>query len=130
LVAASRSDTEDFEADETARISWDKHTGKPSSFSIIILISESVLADTRYTFYITNQRFLFNGEMKLYRRSIQVGGGKLYSKRIRIIIIKLANKRFIFLENSLFIPRLKYMFVLVKKLIRNQLISQFDRDRM
>jgi hypothetical protein len=61
--------------------------------------------------------------MKPYRRSIQVGGGKFYSERIRIIVIKLANGRFIFLENSLFMPRLGYIFVLAKKLVRNQLIS-------
>jgi hypothetical protein len=64
--------------------------------------------------------------MKLYKRNIQVRGGKLYSKGIGIIIIKLANKQFIFLENNLFVPKLGYILVLVKKLVRNQLIGQFD----
>jgi hypothetical protein len=119
--ARKASDTE-----ETAGISWDDHKGKPSSFSIIILISESAPTDTRCTSYMTNQRSLFNREMKPYRRSIQVKGRRLYSEGIGIIIIKLANKRFIFLENSLFILKLGYILVLAKKLVRNQLISQFD----
>jgi hypothetical protein len=61
--------------------------------------------------------------MKPYKRNIQVGGGKFYSERIRIIIIKLANKRFIFLKNNLFVLRLGYMFILAKKLVGNQFIS-------
>jgi hypothetical protein len=64
--------------------------------------------------------------MKLYKQSIQVRSRRLYSKEIRIIIIKLANKRFIFLKNNLFVPKLGYILVLAKKLVRNQLISQFD----
>jgi hypothetical protein len=61
--------------------------------------------------------------MKLYKQSIQVRGGRFYLERIGIIIIKLINKRFIFLENSLFVFKLGYIFVLAKKLVRNQLIS-------
>jgi hypothetical protein len=123
LVAASRSNTKDSETNKTTRISLDKHTGKPSSFFIIISISESTPTDTRYISYIANQRFLFSGEMKLYRKNIQVGSGKFYLESIRIIVIKLANKRFIFLKNNLFIPRLRYIFVLIKKLVRNKFIG-------
>jgi hypothetical protein len=68
--------------------------------------------------------------MKPYRRSIQIGGGRLYLEGIRIIIIKLINKRFIFLENSLFIFKLGYIFTLVNKLIKNQFINQFDYYQM
>jgi hypothetical protein len=75
--------------------------------------------DTGCTLYITNQCFLFNSEMKPCRRSIQVGGGRFYSEGIGIIVIKLANKRFIFLENNLFVPKLRYILVLVKKLVGN-----------
>jgi hypothetical protein len=56
-----------------------------------------------------------------------VGGKKFFSKNIKIIIIKLINKRFIFLKNNLFILNLKYIFVLVKKLIKNELIEKFDQ---
>jgi hypothetical protein len=48
---------------------------------------------------------------------------RFYSKEMGIIIIKLTNKRFIFLENNLFIFKLGYIFVLAKKLVRNQFIS-------
>jgi uncharacterized protein YpmS len=78
LVAISRSDSKASDTEKTARINWDNYKDKLSSLFIIIPISESVPADTRYTLYITNQRFLFSGEMKLYRRSIQVGGRRFY----------------------------------------------------
>jgi hypothetical protein len=55
-----------------------------------------------------------------------MGGGKLFSENIKIIIIKLTNKRFIFLENNLFISNLEYIFILAKKLIKNELIRKFD----
>jgi hypothetical protein len=61
--------------------------------------------------------------VKLYRQSIQVRGRRFYLEGIGTIVIKLANKRFIFLENNLFVPKLGYIFVLVKKLVRNQFIS-------
>jgi hypothetical protein len=64
--------------------------------------------------------------MKLYKQNIQVKGRRLYLEGIGIIIIKLANRQFIFLENNLFVPKLGYIFVSAKKLVRNQLISQFD----
>jgi hypothetical protein len=64
--------------------------------------------------------------MKPYKQNIQVKGGRFYLEGIGIIVIKLANKRFIFLENNLFVFKLGYIFVLVKKLVRNQLIGQFD----
>jgi hypothetical protein len=57
--------------------------------------------------------------MKLYKRSIQVGGGRFYLEGIGIIVIKLANKRFIFLENNLFVSKLGYILVLAKKLVGN-----------
>jgi hypothetical protein len=123
LVTASRSDSEASDTKETAGINWGDYKNKPSSFFIIIPISESVLADTRYILYITNQYFLFNSEIKLYKQSIQIKGRRFYLEGIRIIIIKLANKQFIFLENSLFVPKLGYIFVLAKKSVRNQLIS-------
>jgi hypothetical protein len=41
-------------------------------------------------------------------------------------MIKLINKQFIFLENNLFIPNLKYIFILAKKLIGNKLIEKFN----
>jgi hypothetical protein len=66
-----------------------------------------------------DQCFLFNSEIKLYKQNIQVKNGRFYLEGIGIIIIKLVNKRFIFLENSLFVFKLGYIFVLVKKLIRN-----------
>jgi hypothetical protein len=92
LVAASRSDSEASDTEETAGISWDDHKGKPSSFFTIIPISKSAPADTRYTSHITNQRSLFSSEIKPYRRSIQVGGRRFYLEGIGIIIIKLVNK--------------------------------------
>jgi hypothetical protein len=52
--------------------------------------------------------------------------GKLFSENIKIIIIRLINKRFIFLENNLFIFNLKYIFILAKKLIKNKLIKEFN----
>jgi hypothetical protein len=122
LVTTSRSNSEASNAEKTAGINWDDHKSKPSSF-IIILISKSAPADTRCILYIIDQRFLFNGEVKPCRRSIQVKGRRFYSEGIGIIIIKLANKRFIFLENSLFIFKLGYIFVLAKKLVRNQFIG-------
>jgi hypothetical protein len=61
--------------------------------------------------------------VKLYKQSIQIGGGKFYLEGIRIIIIKLTNKRFIFLENNLFIFKLGYIFILAKKLVGNQFIG-------
>jgi hypothetical protein len=57
--------------------------------------------------------------MKPYKRSIQVRGRRFYLKGIGTIVIKLANKRFIFLENSLFMLKLGYILVLVKKLVGN-----------
>jgi hypothetical protein len=57
--------------------------------------------------------------MKLYKQNIQVKGRRFYLKGIRIIIIKLVNKRFIFLENSLFMLKLGYILVLIKKLVGN-----------
>jgi hypothetical protein len=55
-----------------------------------------------------------------------VGEGRLFSENIKIIIIKLINKQFIFLENNLFMPNLEYIFILAKKLIKNKLIKEFD----
>jgi hypothetical protein len=78
--------------------------------------------DIRCTLYITNQYFLFNSEVKLYKRNIQVKGRRFYSERIGIIIIKLANKQFIFLENSLFVPKLGCIFVLVKNWLEINLL--------
>jgi hypothetical protein len=92
LVAASRSDSEASNTEETARISWDDHKNKPSFFSIIIPIFELVLVDTGYILYITNQYSLFNNEIKPYRQNIQVRDKRLYLEGIGIIIIKLANK--------------------------------------
>jgi hypothetical protein len=57
--------------------------------------------------------------MKPYKYSIQVKGRMFYLEGIGIIVIKLANRRFIFLENSLFIPKLGYILVLAKKLVGN-----------
>lgn len=46
--------------------------------------------------------------------------------KIKIIIIKLVNRRFIFLEDNLFISNLGYIFILVRKLIGDNLIGIFD----
>jgi hypothetical protein len=53
LVTTSGSNSEASDTKKTTRISWDNHKDKPSFF-IIILISELVLADIRYTLYITD----------------------------------------------------------------------------
>jgi hypothetical protein len=66
-----------------------------------------------------DQYFLFSSKIKLYRQSIQVRGRRFCLEGIEIIIIKLANRRFIFLENNLFIFKLEYIFVLAKKLVKN-----------
>jgi hypothetical protein len=55
-----------------------------------------------------------------------MGGRRLFSKNIKIIVIRLTNKRFIFLENNLFIFNLEYILVLAKKLIGDELIEEFD----
>jgi hypothetical protein len=59
-----------------------------------------------------------------------VGGGRFFSENIKIIIIKLVNKRFIFLKNNLFILNLGYIFISTKKLIKNKLIEEFDQYRI
>jgi hypothetical protein len=123
LVTTSRSDSEASDTKETAGISWDDHKNKPSSCSIIILISKSAPTDIGYILYITNQYSLFNSEVKLCRRSIQIRGRRFYSEGIGTIVIKLVNKRFIFLENNLFVPKLGYILVLAKKLVRNKFIG-------
>jgi hypothetical protein len=56
-----------------------------------------------------------------------VGGGRLFLENIGTIIIKLTNKQFIFLENNLFIFNLGYIFVSAKKLIKNELVKEFDQ---
>jgi hypothetical protein len=57
--------------------------------------------------------------VKPYRQNIQVKGRRFYLKGIGTIVIKLVNKRFIFLENNLFVPKLGYILVLAKRLVRN-----------
>jgi hypothetical protein len=54
LVITNRSNSEVSNTKKTARISWDDHKNKLSSFSIIILIFESALMDIRCILYITN----------------------------------------------------------------------------
>ena len=119
-----------METEETAGINWNNYKSKLNIFFIIIPISNLTFIDIRYILYIINQCLLFNSELKPYQKNIQVGGRRLYLKRIDIIIIKLINKKFIFLKNNLFIFNLEYIFVLTKKLVGNQFIDQFNCYKM
>src|SRR6266536_1620617 len=69
---------------------------------------------------------LFSEPLKPCQRSIQVGGGSLWSDRIGTAVIKLENGRHVFLEDMLHIPGIGCTLVSAKKLLGSKLIGQFD----
>jgi len=100
-------------------ISWKKQS------EILIILT---IININYILHITNQASLFTSALKPYKRSIRVRGGKLWLIGIRIIIINPENKRFILLENTLFISNLGYIFILARKLAISKYIGSFNKE--
>jgi hypothetical protein len=112
------SDSEAF--DEFGGISWERRSEIPTT---------TAAADTGCSSHMTDNKRLFRS-MKPCRRSIQVGGGKLYSVGIGTIEIHLENGSMIFLEDALFVPELGCTLVSAQKLLGSELIAFFDSNCM
>jgi hypothetical protein len=107
--------------DEFGGISWERRSEIPIT---------SAAADTGCTSHMTDLDALFSEPLKPCRRSIQVGGGRLWSDGIGTAVIKLENNRQVFLEDTLHVPGMGCTLVSAKKLLGSKLIGQFDDHRM
>jgi hypothetical protein len=90
------SESDEDEVEEVAAHSQD--LGKvPSSLWV---------SDTGATAHMTNQRQLFRSLAPVKRRTIKVGGGKLYSWHIGVCELRVLSRRTILLKDVLFVPNL------------------------
>ena len=88
--------------------------------------SSKWVADSGALLYITDQFKLFNSPLVyIRRRTIKVGGGKLYADYIGEIIFKAESKK-VTLLNVYYVPGLKVNLLSGKKLCKSGLEGQFD----
>lgn len=107
--------------DEFAGISWEKRSEIPTVLAA---------ADTGCTSHMTDQASLFTSALKPCRRSIRVGGGRLWSAGIGTMIISPGNERFVLLEDALFVPNLGCTLISARKLAASGCIGSFNKERM
>src|ERR1700712_255666 len=117
----SGADSDPASFDEFGGLSWDRRSEIPST---------SAAADSGCTSHMTHVRSLFRSRLEPCRRSIQVGGGRLYSEGKGTATIKLKNGRSVLLEDTLYVPGMGCTLVSAKKLAGSALIGQFDDKRM
>lgn len=117
LTDASSSD----ESEEFAGISWEKRSEIPTVLAA---------ADTGCTSHMTDQRSLFTSSLVPCKRSIRVGGGRIWSSHIGTATISPGGNRHIFLSDTLLVPELGCTLVSARKLAGSEYIGQFDDDRM
>ena len=119
-VADSNSDSESG-FDEFGGLSWERRSEIPIT---------QAAADSGCTSHMTDVDALFSEAVKPCRRSIQVGGGRIWSNGIGTAAIKLSNGRKVFLADTLRVPGLGCTLLLAKKLSSSGLIGEFNERRM
>jgi hypothetical protein len=78
----------------------------------------------------TNADMLFSKAVKPCYKSIQVGGRRIWSDGLRTAVIKLFNRRKVFLADTLYVLGLGCTLLLAKKLSSSGLIREFNKHRI
>lgn len=93
---SSESDADEDEVEEVAAHSQDLGKVPPSLW----------VSDTGATTHMTDQRQLFRSLTPVKRRTIKVGGGKLYSWHMGVCELRVPSGRTVLLKDVLFVPNL------------------------
>lgn len=119
---SSEMDSEDEDVDETCHISKSKSCKIPES---------SWCGDTGCTAHMTDQLDLFRGPLiKIKRRTIRVGGGKLYADEMGTAEMKVGGVSLL-LNNALYVPGLGMNLLSSRKICsERKCVGVFNEDSM
>ena len=121
LSNSDSSDHENDEIEEVAAHSQDLGKVPPSLW----------VSDTGATAHMTDQRQLFRSLTPVKRRTIRVGGGKLYSWHMGVCELRVPSGRVVLLKDVLFVPKLGVNLLSSQRICSQPYVKgSFDSQRM
>jgi hypothetical protein len=128
---AAEGDTSDSESN-TDDESEDKLSDEVAAISKVNLASKvptsKWIADTGASAHMTDQLQLFRGPLvKIKRRIIKVGGGKLYSDHMGTAVVRIPGGKSLRLRKTLLVPRLGVNLLSGRKMCMSGLKGTWDR---
>ena len=132
--AYSADEDSDDESDESEDSSKDEDYEKIAALSKAAagkVPKSAWVADSGASSYITDQLRLFNGPLiRIKRRTIKVGGGKLYADYCGTVTIKDRQGNSVLLSSTLYIPQLGVNLLSGKKICEKGLEGGFNRTKL